>query len=40
MFSATSCLVSVGMSLMLNNQTKQRKQGKIRDLAARTIQSW
>lgn len=40
MFSAASGLVGVGMYLMLSSEKQQRQQRKLRDLAARLIQSW
>ena len=40
MFATASGLLGVSMSLMLHDQHKQRRRGKVRQLAARLIQSW
>ncbi|KAE9555554.1 hypothetical protein FO519_001225 [Halicephalobus sp. NKZ332] len=40
MFSAASSLVGVGMSLMVENETKMQHATKVRNMAARLIQSW
>ena len=40
MFSAASSLVGVGMSLMVENETKMQQATKVRNLAATLIQSW
>ncbi|KAH7725229.1 KQT-2 protein [Aphelenchoides avenae] len=40
MFATASGLVGIGMSLMLENQNKLRQESKVRNMAARVIQSW
>uniref|UniRef100_A0A7E4VDL7 Ion_trans domain-containing protein n=1 Tax=Panagrellus redivivus TaxID=6233 RepID=A0A7E4VDL7_PANRE len=40
LFTAASALVGVGMSLMVENETKQQQQTKVRNLAATLIQTW
>lgn len=40
MFATASGLLGVSMSLMLHDQHKQRRRGKVRQMAARLIQSW
>lgn len=40
MFGAASSLVGVGLSLMVENEAKQQQKTKIRNLAAKLIQTW
>lgn len=40
MFGAASSLVGMGLSLMVENEAKMQQQTKVRNLAAKLIQTW
>uniref|UniRef100_A0A914PH63 Ion transport domain-containing protein n=1 Tax=Panagrolaimus davidi TaxID=227884 RepID=A0A914PH63_9BILA len=40
MFGAASSLVGMGLSLMVENEAKMQQQTKVRNLAAKIIQTW
>uniref|UniRef100_A0A1I7Y660 Ion_trans domain-containing protein n=1 Tax=Steinernema glaseri TaxID=37863 RepID=A0A1I7Y660_9BILA len=40
MFAAVSMLVGVGMTLLLENENRMHKQSKVKNMAARLIQTW